>query len=141
MMVGKHGIQTFKVVVVCCCFGVVVLFFCPTSTHPFLFLDKWNENISLMMIATLTTTTIWMSIHCYMRKLSLKATLSYTFAIPSRQNKLEIFWKIISVMWNLHEFAKSKIKHFYSPLGGRHWCWIARWESPQNQPLLQVRAF
>jgi hypothetical protein len=48
MVVGKHRIQTFEVVV-----GVLLLFllsldvFVPTSAHPLLFLDKWIVQIYL----------------------------------------------------------------------------------------------
>ena len=42
MMVGEHGLQTFKVVVVVLLF-LVLLFdvFCSTSAHPLSFLDKF----------------------------------------------------------------------------------------------------
>ena len=48
MMVGKHGIQTFEVVVV-----VLLLLllsfdvFVPTCAHPLLFLDEWFVHIYL----------------------------------------------------------------------------------------------
>ena len=45
MMVGEHGIQTFKV--------VVVVVFHPINAHPLLFLEKWflqiYLNVSLML--------------------------------------------------------------------------------------------
>ena len=48
MVVNKHGIQTFEVVIVVfllllLCFHVFVL----TSTHPLLILDKWFNQIYL----------------------------------------------------------------------------------------------
>ena len=56
MVVGKHGIQTFKVVVV-----VLLLLllsfdvFVPTSAHPLLFLDKWFVQIYLNVNSIYTT--------------------------------------------------------------------------------------
>ena len=40
MVVGEHGIQTLKVV-------VIVVVFVPTSAHPLVFSDKWFVQIYL----------------------------------------------------------------------------------------------
>ena len=43
LVVGRHGIHTFEIVVVVLLFDVFV----PTSGHPLLFLDKWLVQIYL----------------------------------------------------------------------------------------------
>ena len=47
-MVDKHGIQTFKIVVVVLLRLLVLFdFFVPKSAHPLLFLDRWFVEIYL----------------------------------------------------------------------------------------------
>ena len=48
LVVGKHGIQTFKVVVVVLLYLLLTSdIFVPTNTHPLLFLDKWFVQIDV----------------------------------------------------------------------------------------------
>ena len=50
MVVGKHKIQTFKVVIVLCsCFPLLsfdfIFLIFPTSAHPLLFLEEWQMSV------------------------------------------------------------------------------------------------